>query len=94
MIQLWDVSSAQHVHKDISVYIYLTTDLAGSGQWMYWIPDDGLYGRNTRIWLNKRAINYYIATCSKTATIVNLKNCVFWDVTPCGSCKNRRFGGT
>jgi hypothetical protein len=24
----------------------------------------------------------------------NLKNGVFWDVTPCGSCKNRRFGGT
>jgi hypothetical protein len=23
-----------------------------------------------------------------------LKNCVFWDVTPCGSCKNRRFGGS
>jgi hypothetical protein len=23
-----------------------------------------------------------------------LKNAVFWDVTPCGSCKNRRFGGT
>jgi hypothetical protein len=23
-----------------------------------------------------------------------LKNGVFWDVTPCGSCKNRRFGGT
>jgi hypothetical protein len=22
-----------------------------------------------------------------------LKNGVFWDVTPCGSCKNRRFGG-
>jgi hypothetical protein len=21
-------------------------------------------------------------------------NGVFWDVTPCGSCKNRRFGGT
>jgi hypothetical protein len=21
-----------------------------------------------------------------------LKNAVFWDVTPCGSCKNRRFG--
>jgi hypothetical protein len=21
-------------------------------------------------------------------------NFVFWDVTPCGSCKNRRFGGT
>jgi hypothetical protein len=23
-----------------------------------------------------------------------MKNGVFWDVTPCGSCKNRCFGGT
>jgi predicted AAA+ superfamily ATPase len=23
-----------------------------------------------------------------------MKNGVFWDVTPRGSCKNRRFGGT
>jgi hypothetical protein len=23
-----------------------------------------------------------------------VKNAVFWDVTSCGSCKNRRFGGT
>jgi hypothetical protein len=22
------------------------------------------------------------------------ENAVFWDITPCGSCKNRRFGGT
>jgi hypothetical protein len=27
-------------------------------------------------------------------TAVAMKNGVFWDVTPCGSCKNRRFGGT
>jgi hypothetical protein len=27
-------------------------------------------------------------------TAVTMKNNVFWDVTPCGSCKNRRFGGT
>jgi hypothetical protein len=26
-------------------------------------------------------------------TAVTMKNCVFWDVTPCDSCKNRRFGG-
>jgi hypothetical protein len=26
-------------------------------------------------------------------TAVTTKNGVFWDVTPCGSCKNRRFGG-
>jgi hypothetical protein len=23
-----------------------------------------------------------------------MKDAVFWDVTPCGSCKNRRFEGT
>jgi hypothetical protein len=27
-------------------------------------------------------------------TAVTLKNGVFWDVTPFGCCKNRRFGGT
>jgi hypothetical protein len=25
---------------------------------------------------------------------VTMKNAVFWDVTPCGSCKNKRIGGT
>jgi hypothetical protein len=24
----------------------------------------------------------------------NFNNAVFWEVTPCGPCKNRRFGGT
>jgi hypothetical protein len=27
-------------------------------------------------------------------TSVTMKNAIFWDVTPCGSCKNQRFGGT
>jgi hypothetical protein len=27
-------------------------------------------------------------------TAVTMKNCVFWDVMPCGSYKNQRFGGT
>jgi hypothetical protein len=27
-------------------------------------------------------------------TAVTMKNDVFWDVTPCGSCKNQRFRGT
>jgi hypothetical protein len=27
-------------------------------------------------------------------TAVTTQNGVFWDVTSCGSCKNRRFGGT
>jgi hypothetical protein len=25
-------------------------------------------------------------------TAVTMKNGVLWDVTPCGSCRNRRFG--
>jgi hypothetical protein len=25
---------------------------------------------------------------------VTMKNAVFWDVTPCGCCKNQRFEGT
>jgi hypothetical protein len=27
-------------------------------------------------------------------TRIYMKNAVFWDVMLCGSCKNRRFGGT
>jgi hypothetical protein len=27
-------------------------------------------------------------------SVVTMKNRVLWDVTPCDSCKNRRFGGT
>jgi hypothetical protein len=26
-------------------------------------------------------------------TAVTMKNVVLWDITPCGSRKNRRFGG-
>jgi hypothetical protein len=25
---------------------------------------------------------------------MTMKNAVFWDIVPCGSCKNQRFGGT
>jgi hypothetical protein len=30
----------------------------------------------------------------KVFTAVTMKNGVFWDVMPCGSSKNRHFGGT
>jgi hypothetical protein len=26
-------------------------------------------------------------------TAVTMKNCIFWDVTSCGPCQNRHFGG-
>jgi hypothetical protein len=31
---------------------------------------------------------------SEVFMAVTMKNAVFWDVTPCSSCVNRRFGGT
>jgi hypothetical protein len=37
---------------------------------------------------------YFIAVCAGCYLGLTLKNGVFWVVTPCGSCKNRRFGGT
>jgi hypothetical protein len=30
---------------------------------------------------------------SEVFTAVTMKKAVFWDITPCGSCKNRSFGG-
>jgi hypothetical protein len=30
----------------------------------------------------------------EVSTAGTVKKGVFWDVTPCGSCKNRRFGGS
>jgi hypothetical protein len=35
-----------------------------------------------------------ILGCFLATTRHSLKNGVSWDVTPCASCKNRRFGGT
>jgi hypothetical protein len=30
---------------------------------------------------------------SEVFTVLTMMNAVFWDVTPYGPCKNRRFGG-
>jgi hypothetical protein len=35
-----------------------------------------------------------VAVRFEVFTAVTMKNGVFWVVTPCGSCKHRRFGGT
>jgi hypothetical protein len=37
---------------------------------------------------------HYLSVRVEVFTAVTMKNGVFWDVTLCGSCKNRRFGGT
>jgi hypothetical protein len=38
--------------------------------------------------------NPYIAYFETISTLLPLKNAIFWDVAPCRSCVNRRFGGT
>jgi hypothetical protein len=39
-------------------------------------------------------INFNFVLRFEVFTTVTLKNAVFWDVAPCRSCVNRRFGGT
>jgi hypothetical protein len=39
-------------------------------------------------------VNSVINVRFEAFTAVTMKNFVFWVVTPCDSCKNRRFGGT
>jgi hypothetical protein len=44
------------------------------------------------VWNSKK--NRNICVRFEVFTAVTMKNRVFWDVTPRGSSKNRRFGGT
>jgi hypothetical protein len=49
------------------------------------------------IWTAKRQNCFLIDNNFVRETVTRaayLKNGVFWDVTPCGSCKNQHFGGT
>jgi hypothetical protein len=44
--------------------------------------------------VNIQKINLFVSVRFEFFTTVTMKNVVFWDVTPWGSCKNRRFGET
>jgi hypothetical protein len=46
-------------------------------------------GNQQEIKLQPRHVRYREKVGSEPTT-----NAVFWDMTQCGSCKNRRFGGT
>jgi hypothetical protein len=46
------------------------------------------YSYTSKKFIHTRLIRFEVFTA------VTMKNGVFWVVTPCGSCKNRRFGGT
>jgi hypothetical protein len=44
--------------------------------------------------LDVNVCGLFVASEDFRVTFHCVKNGVFWDVTPCGSCKNRRVGGT
>jgi hypothetical protein len=47
--------------------------------------------RNTKS-ERRRRTRYETFEVVRAVTMKTMKNAVFWDMTPCGSCKNRRFG--
>jgi hypothetical protein len=67
-----------HSHSHENLKSYVHKDV-----FMLWSPYISLPPYN----------HYLTGTPSKTIS-ADLQNAVFCDVTPCDSCKNRRFGGT
>jgi hypothetical protein len=49
---------------------------------------------HTNLTSNFEHSTFLVTSCLVTDSHLTMKNGVFWDVTPCGSCKNRRFGLT
>jgi hypothetical protein len=49
-------------------------------------------GYNTGFCLSSSC--FVVSVKFEVFTAVTTKNGVFWDVTPCAFCENRRFGGT
>jgi 7-cyano-7-deazaguanine synthase in queuosine biosynthesis len=55
----------------------------------------GLYGENfTFLYVDDGRTSQETPIQTTTNCYEDKKNGVFWDVKPCGSCENRRFGGT
>jgi hypothetical protein len=48
---------------------------------------------NHDITCHRRESSRVLVVRCEVFTTLTMKNAVFWDVTPCGSCKNRLFGG-
>jgi hypothetical protein len=52
------------------------------------------YGRKFSYIYHKNISDFVPLAKSEIFTTMTMKNAVFWELTPCDSCKNRRFGGT
>jgi hypothetical protein len=72
-------------HKTKFIFIFLTSLLC----YVFVTP---WLSKTSAFWLSLNTSGQNVR--SEVFTAVTMKNGVFWDVTPCGSCKNRRFEGT
>jgi hypothetical protein len=54
----------------------------------------GKEGNSVKIEIKQNAMKLISYVRFEVFTAVTMKNGLFWDVTPCGSCKNRLFRGT
>jgi hypothetical protein len=60
---------------------------------VFWDIKPSSYRTGDTLRLRYRAKPVNAKYDSDVFTAVTMNNAVFWDVTPCCSCKNRRFGG-
>jgi hypothetical protein len=59
------------------------------------VREDVVHGQSTcRFFTKGKKDEKKVAVNHEVCHANTKNNGVFWDVTPCGSCKNRRFGGT
>jgi hypothetical protein len=80
------------MHEPNSVFPSVVTPVSGSPNGFAASNQDGINAKTIGVTAKHAAV---IDTKGKRQGItLFIKNCVFWDVTSCGSCKNRRFGGT
>jgi ethanolamine utilization microcompartment shell protein EutL len=52
------------------------------------------FAGDTSIFIAGNSVTVVKRKINETINKLRVKNGVFWDVTPCGSCKSRRFGET
>jgi hypothetical protein len=68
--------------RAVDTHLYLTADSFSE-----------IYRQLNVLAANRIKVTTYLVRF-EVFTAVTMKNGVFWDVTPCGSCKNRRSLGT
>jgi hypothetical protein len=104
-IALYHWTLVQTKAKTTSSIIELPTNLRNPGDWNAFDPivlflrkpSSGMLRRvaHVRTDVSEECIESIIkAIRMGELGMLAVKNAIFWDVTPCGSCKNRRFGGT